>query len=152
MIKDFVSQDFLDWLAKRHVYISTMALFLSKPNFTVPIHTDAALGDYVKINCVFGGKDSTMNWFTPKPTVDKEVKIFDHDTGALYALYEPNDVEPVYSCSIGQTPCVVQAGVPHNATNYSEPRYCFSMVLIYCEDSNAKAQRLTMSHAMELFK
>ena len=47
--------EFLDYLEHRHVYVSSMALFLSQPNFTVPIHTDAGIGDYVKINTVFGG-------------------------------------------------------------------------------------------------
>ena len=40
-------------------------------------------------------------------------------------------------------PSIVQAGIPHNIINYSEPRWCLSIVLV-----RSTGERLTMKESI----
>jgi hypothetical protein len=103
-----------------------------------PIHTDLKGGDYTKLNYIFGGKNSTMQWYDIK-NVSKTKEI------VPYAVYDINDVDLLHSQPIG-FPTVVQVGIPHNIQNYDEPRHCIGIVL-----QTKNNQRLRMQDSIDIF-
>lgn len=144
--KTFLHKDFLKFLESRGIEIRLLESFYSKPYYTQPIHKDDPSGgnDMVKINIVFGGKDSYMSWYELKdPTVSPaEFKTL-IDTS--YTSYYPNQLDLVYTTSI-TSPCLVQVGVPHRIVNFEEERICISLVLVDEDD-----KRITMQQALEIF-
>ena len=106
------------------------------------IHTDVALGDLAKLNFQFGGTGSTMKWYSPRSDVVKQPLTTVVNTN--YVLYNSSEVEFLEQHFVG-FPSLVQAGVPHNIENNSEPRYCLSLVLL-----NKTNRRLTMSEGYKL--
>jgi hypothetical protein len=114
--------------------------FYTPPGVFSPIHTDLWGGDFTKINYIFGGKDSTMQWYNVKDTVPKK------KDPTPYVVYDINDVDLVHTSPIG-FPTIVQVGTPHNVQNYDEPRHCISVVL-----KNKNNQRLTMQESIDIFQ
>jgi hypothetical protein len=103
-------------------------------------------GDFAKMNWVFGGKDSTMNWYEPIVS-DKPVETTLGNRNYIY--YNTNEVNHKLSHTIGiDRPSVVQVGVPHNSTNYFEHRYCVSLVFFRIAKG---LPRLSMSESHDVF-
>lgn len=125
------------------VRVSYAECFRLNPFQPNNIHTDTVRGDYVKINWIYGGKDSTMSWYSPKSAVDKPLMLT--STGTTYENYEPEEVTLVHSQQL-HSPSLVQVGVPHNVQNYSELRYAVSLVIAKGD------KRLTMDEALVIFK
>lgn len=138
-----LNMEILRFLKGFGLQISKAELFYSEPNAFTPIHTDGAPEDMAKLNWVFGGENSTMNWY--KPTTDKPVKISEYHT--LYKGFELSEVELVHSQAVG-TPSIVQVGVPHNATNGSNPRWCLCLILMWADQT--RKERPTMGQVVEL--
>jgi hypothetical protein len=109
------------------------------------IHTDNAGGDYVKLNWVFGGENSKMQWYTVKEGV---VKVPNKTAiGSVYLAYNSNELDLVHQQSVKQ-PSIVQVGIPHNLYNPETDAFCLSIVL---RDKTTDI-RLTMQQALQLFK
>jgi hypothetical protein len=124
------------------VRVSYAECFRLNPYQVNNIHTDTVRGDYIKINWIYGGKDSTMSWYTPNTESTKNLMLT--ATGTTYENYELDEVTLVHKQQL-HNPSLVQVGVPHDVQNYSELRYALSFVIAK-ED-----KRLTMNEAIELF-
>ena len=126
-VTEYVNIELVKFFKQRNlVLLPYIEIFSSEPNYVGPIHVDVGHGDFAKLNYVFGGKDSKMNWYEPI-TLDKPVETTLGNREYIY--YADHEVKHLHSQTIGiNRPSVVQVGVPHNSTNYSEHRYCVSLV------------------------
>jgi hypothetical protein len=129
-IPQVINPDLLKLFKDNFIYVYHMSAFYLPPNHTGGgIHIDqsdwkkADPGDYTKINWIFGGKDSTMNWYSINSGADGVLNVTGADT--LYRAYAPNEVTHIHSQSVGH-PSLVQTGVPHDITNLYEDRLCIS--------------------------
>ena len=113
------------------------------PYFTGTIHIDNEGGDYIKLNWIFNGFGSTVNWYKPISDIKKNKCIAGNEYVCI--KYDSSEVELLYSHQV-ILPSLIQVGIPHNIINYSEPRECLSMVLCL------NGKRITMSESIELFK
>jgi hypothetical protein len=142
----FEHDDFIKYLASKDLRIMHCSLFYAKPHLRVGIHTDNGLGDFAKLNVVFGGADSVMNWYEPKTLEEKITST--SEIGTQYQHYSPEEVNLVHSQQLKERPTIVQVGVPHNMKNSTEPRHCFSCVLGFIADESFTP--LTMDQAINL--
>jgi hypothetical protein len=127
-----------------HIFLAEV--FYSRPFFVSGIHTDVKGGDINKINWVFGGNDSIMNWYAIKegttPTDVQQTVV-----GTPYIAYDSAAVHLEFSKTISN-PCLVHVGVPHNICNAKEHRWCVSLVY---HDKKSK-KRPTMEEAKNIFR
>lgn len=144
---EYVNPEIVKFFKQRNlVLLPYIEIFNSKPNYVGPIHVDVGHGDFAKMNWVFGGKDSTMNWYEPTVS-DKPVATTLGNRDYIY--YDTTEVNHKLSHTIGiDRPSVVQVGVPHNSTNYSEHRYCVSLVFFRIAKG---LPRLSMSESHDVF-
>jgi hypothetical protein len=111
------------------------------------IHSDDKLpGDYSKMNWVFGGRESVMNWYELKNEKDI-LKIHETSIESYSLLYRMDQVELLYSEAF-RGPSIVQVGIPHNIVNLKEERFCLSVVF----KDKSLGRRPTVSEAAEIFK
>ena len=114
-----------------------------RPDKSYAIHTDNVGGDYVKMNWIFGGKDSLMQWYNVNPGVNKEpVKTA---INSLYMSFTKDEVTMSHAQTV-KFPTIVQVGIPHNIYNPTEDRFCVSVML---RDNNNL--RMTMEQAQKIF-
>jgi hypothetical protein len=139
-VKDHINPEMLDFLAELNIFSNHCELFYSIPNLFSNIHVDIKHGDFTKLNWVYGGTNSVMNWYRPKSPHITTVNT-------SYVKYHRDDVELLHSASLG-SPSVVQAGVPHNIVNSTEDRYCISLVLASVK--NNKPYRPTMQESLHM--
>lgn len=95
------------------------------------IHSDAKEStDAAKINWIFGGGDSRMNWW--KPLVDKanESKT---TLNLNYKFYHEHECELLHTQQVG-FPSIVQVAIPHNVTMLADHRICISVFLSRIND------------------
>jgi len=111
-----------------NIYVGYIESFYSKPNYIQGIHCDNEGGDYVKLNYVYGGAGSLMNWYKIKPDVITRKVGFTRDIQTPYIPCRPSEVDLVESSIIG-FPSLIQVGCPHNVTNANEYRLCIALVL-----------------------
>jgi hypothetical protein len=153
-----LNSKYILFLAKLGIVIGHVEIFHSTPEMFTPLHSDVSRAsftpkDMVKLNYVYGGKDSVMNWWSVNDGVNHIVSInaennivgFDAQPikGESHA-YKFEDLTWLYGSSIGH-PGIVQVGIPHNVQNREEERYCLSIVLL------KDGKRLTMIEAKEIF-
>jgi len=153
-----LNSKYIVFLLKLGIIIDHVEIFHSTPGMFTPLHSDVSQvpftpKDYVKLNYVYGGKDSVMNWWKLNEGATYSVSInAENNTGGVN--YEPikgeshayklEDLTWVHGSIIGH-PSIVQVGIPHNVQNREEERYCLSVVLL------KDGKRLTMSDAKEIF-
>ena len=140
---DFELRDFLDNLG---IKIGFAEVFYKTPDVCGGIHIDGEEENtnFVKINYVYGGGNSLMNWYKLKP--DKQIRTGNTTVGTQYLFSEPEDCEKIWSHSVGE--CIlVNVGQLHSITEVTEPRFCYSF---YLYDKNK--ERITWDQAIELFK
>ena len=123
--------------------ILLVELFYTKPFTKTGIHIDVTGGDYTKLNFIFGGKDSVMIWYKSKDDIKKSTSKTLINTS--YISYRQHEVDMIDKQTV-KFPSIVQAGIPHNIINYSEPRWCLSIVLV-----RSTGERLTMKESIDLF-
>jgi hypothetical protein len=151
-VESSINGDLLDFFANNGIYFDYCELFYSIPNFTGPIHRDLCPGEYsnlnmyprdmIKINWIFGGHGSTMNWYSTKSNVSKQVSKTTHNS--VYMYYKPSEVNLECSADIGSL-SLVQSGLPHTSQTAAQYRYCISL-FPYTVEYNTK-RRLTMEQA-----
>lgn len=123
-----INVDLVNYLSDRNLFISFAETFYMKPNSFSIIHCDTkTYTDVAKINYVYRGTDSTMNWYKTKDTSLRD--ITPSELGTNYRKYELNEVDLIHQHHVS-FPTLVQAGVPHNVTTKSEDRMCISLFLI----------------------
>ena len=138
-----INPDLILLLKSLDLKILLAELFYTKPRTITGIHIDVTGGDYTKLNYIFNGKDSAMMWYKVKDDVVKTTSKTSINTS--YISYNSLEVDMIDKQSV-KFPSIVQAGIPHNIINYSEPRYCLSIVLV-----KSTGERLTMKDSIELF-
>ena len=157
-IETSINGDLLDFFADMGIYFDWCELFYSIPNFIGPIHRDLCPGEYsnlnmhphdmIKINWIFGGHNSSMNWYSSKSNAAKQVvKLPAHDS--VYMYYKPSEVNLECSADIGSL-SLVQSGIPHTSQTAEQYRYCISL-FPYTVEYNTK-RRLTMEQAYTRLK
>lgn len=140
--EDLVSDQFRSFFNGFGVKVFMVELFHSRPyNNTAP-HIDISRGDAVKINWVFGGVGSTMNWYEELPWSKTTDMLSDASTNVILVNRQHVKLLERYSL---QGPTVVQTGIPHNITTYKDQRYCVNVSI------TENKGRPTMSRAKEIF-
>jgi hypothetical protein len=121
-------------------------LFFNNKNHNSYIHVDRPQSpiyqdkDYVRINWIYGGLGSTMNWYGLKPTTSW-IDV------SLACIYRPDQVDLAHSEHLASTH-IVQVGIPHNVTTGPESRYCLGIVPTKKKDNS----RITMCEARDIFQ
>jgi hypothetical protein len=145
--KKFINPDLIKFFDDLNMVL-VPELFYNDKNVESVIHVDRpksqdyVVKDYVRFNWIFGGKDSTMNWYELLPETPwhdlhhKEQLLYLHNQ--LKLIHR----EPIVGVN------VVQVGLAHNITNGPEPRYCLGLIP-FIKDSN---HRITMQEALDIFK
>ena len=119
-----LNPDLVALLDNLNLHVIWIDTFYNYSYQTSKIHTDAVVGDCVKMNFVYGGTDSLMLWY--KTDIVKPVE-FNKGTG--YVPYREDEVTLLHLQQVG-FPSIIQAGVPHNIKNFAEPRFCLSLFLV----------------------
>lgn len=139
------STEYLEWIRGLGLQLVHAEIFYSVANTPYVIHQDHfKRTDFPKINFVFGGKNSKMNWYRVKP--EKLGNIPEPNIHNPYMTFTQDQVDLVYSQEL-EGSCLVQAGVPHNVTLDTESRWCISTV--YLLDNK---RLLTWAEANKLFE
>jgi len=147
-----LSDELLELFEKHNQQVKLIEVFYVYPNAETGIHTDGfRRGDFPKLNFVFGGEDSTMNWWK----ISDEYKRKEYSQGiytkslieADSIIYEKTDVDFAYSKTLSGA-ALIQAGSPHNIVNKHQDRFCVSFIFA---DKTLK-RRLTMREAIDKFK
>ncbi len=138
---DVINKEFKEVLSSLNLTINHIESFY-KPataGFSM-VHIDLLGGDISKINWIFGGKDSSMNWFESLP--GKAVVQSTNSIGAKYLVANKEDIVLIDSCKL-KSPSLVQVGILHNVTNLVEDRFCVSV----CFVDNITNKRVTFETA-----
>ena len=134
----------LKFLIAKRVKVFFFETFFMLPSNAEDIHIDQLSGDYVKLNYVYYGHNSKMNWYKPKAEIKKSASIT--SIGTQFVSYDKTEVDLLHSQIVG-FPGLVQVGVPHSITNFEDKRLCISIVL-----HNMQNKRLSMNEALVIFK
>ncbi len=126
-----------------NIHIGNAESFYSTPYLAQRIHTDNSGGDYIKLNFIYGGKGSRMQWYTVKENIVVPNKKITQ-AGTNYISWYKNQVNLVESTEL-ISPSLVQVGTPHNVANRGEFRLCISLLLI----DSINNHRMTMKEACE---
>jgi hypothetical protein len=113
----------IDILANAELYINLTELFYSPPGMISVVHRDLYGEDISKINWVIGGSESIFNWY--------ETKLTNPVQGASsnkYIAYTSDEVTLLDNTPL-HTPSLIQAAVPHNVINATEPRWSVSLTI-----------------------
>lgn len=140
---DNVHPAMIEFLSKLGIRVSWVELFYRRPFNVSGIHVDNAGGDYTKLLWVYGGKDSTMKWFTEQISVEERKPLLT-PIGTGFKGYQQHEVN-IEFCTKISNPCLIQVGVPHQVVNKKESRYALCFVLTDNQD-----KRLTMAEAYSL--
>jgi hypothetical protein len=143
-----INHDLISFLSTLNLTIRSAAIFYTAPFSFTGIHVDLGgqviVGDYTKLNYVFGGKNSVMCWWKKKDNISNILtKTLPNRS---YISFSVDQVDLIDKQQVN-FPSIVQVGVPHNIENFEEPRYCISLALEkHC------GTRLTMAESIEIFK
>jgi len=140
---NLLNTNLLGLLNSLGIHIVHLESFFTLPNTETTPHIDLYPGDLTKLNFVYLGNGSTMNWYHLKPGYSIKKSITSIGTPYFYAGMQ--DIEKMHSGNL-QGPFLVQVGVLHNISNAQEERYCISCVIV-----NKNRQRLTYNDALEKF-
>ncbi len=136
-----LNTEFLDFFQsiKEDCAIGSFEVFYMTPNSTSGIHvdqlnlTEVVLGDFTKINWVYNGKESTMNWYKPKDIEsvrNKKIKVgvikTSNNKPNFYLPFDYDEVDLAHAQQVN-FPSLVQVGVPHNIHTSNEHRVCVSL-------------------------
>ena len=135
--KKYINPELIDFFKSMSLEIEHVATFFTPKNFQFSkIHIDNSGYKYstypnnqAKINWIYGGKDSLMNWYKLKPgskLFHKPILGFKQQDS--YIDCNKEDVDLIHSQAVN-FPSIVHVGIPHNITNYNEPRLCLTMVI-----------------------
>lgn len=138
--------EFLELIDSLNLKITWAEIFYVRPSSIKDyrVHTDSTGGDYIKMNWIFGGRGSKMQWFDIKSGVVKQpVKTV---IDSFYFSYNSEEVSLAHGQPV-RFPSIVQVGVPHNIYNPVEDRYCVSIMF----RDKTTDDRITMEEAIQRF-
>jgi hypothetical protein len=122
----------VDFLASVGLYIppnKRNLSFLSPPYYAESnIHIDSfeLTHDRTALNFVYGGEDSTMNWYKPVDSNNKGTHFI--GVGYRCIMFSEDEVALVHQVRVG-FPSLINTGIPHNITIKESPRLCLSFNL-----------------------
>lgn len=117
-----------EFLLQFDVKIVHSELFYTPPGYTLYAHIDSLNDDHCKLNFVYGGAGSQMQWWQFK-NPNTVLKTKTNSIGTEYIPVDVNDCDLIWSAEVG-VPGLINAGQPHSVTNSNiEPRWSFSHVL-----------------------
>jgi hypothetical protein len=141
---DIINPDLIKLFYSKGLLLTFVESFYTPKITRSPIHEDGEENnDVLKLNWVYGGEGSTMNWYEPieNPVWKKTV------LGGDYKFYDPDKVRLIHSQAVGK-PSLLQVGIPHNVTTGDANRFCVSIVPF---DISSK-KYITFNQGIELFK
>ncbi|CAB4241599.1 hypothetical protein UFOVP71_137 [uncultured Caudovirales phage] len=124
--EEYISDELIELFSTLNVYIRSVEIFYCNPHHVGGIHVDADGGDFVKINYVFGGEGSLMNWYAVKP--NQTPKFGTTPVRTFYWNWKPEQVDLVHSHTV-KFPTLVQVGKPHQVNTTDEARLCVSIIV-----------------------
>jgi len=143
----YINYSFFDFIDKLNLKLLYVEVFVKDTTDPPGIHTDHGQSDMAKLNWVYGGTKSTMNWYEPLLNITKNDLIkYVSPINSDSIIYPLHTVKFLCSYKVG-FPSIVQSGSPHNVMNWIDKRYCYSAVLLTKDNV-----RLTFSETVELFK
>jgi len=146
--KKLVSDELKLLLDKCNLDVSLVEVFHRQPLAIGNIHSDLdTVGDYSKLNWIYGGEGSIMKWYKINKTYVKSETTHTTDINSYALYYKDAEVDLIHSQTVGQ-PSLVQVGIPHRVVNGNAERFCVCVVF---EDRDTK-KRPTFQEALELFK
>ena len=147
--REFLNEELIDFFKNRGIHLIRVEVFYTVPRGSNIIHSDVTtLGDVAKINWVYGGNGSKMEWYQPNSTYNPEVKSgTPTKTNSPTLNFSKTEVDLVHEQPV-QSPSIVQAGCPHNMINGSTERICISTIFENIETR----QRLTIAEATKIFR
>lgn len=120
--------------------------FFTPPNISLPAHVDHHFfHDYAKINWMFGGEGSTMDWYDVLPGYTPVVRTT--RIGSKFMSAPGRFLKLVHQAEVGR-PSLIYYGGFHGVTNASHPRHVFSFTLGHKKIK----QPTTFNEAKEIFK
>lgn len=144
---EYLNPEFKNWLSQINLYVSFMELYYKKVlTHKLSIHIDSEPGDYVKLNYIIGGKNSSMNWYKIKDNIDVSKQLTKTSGNTTCTTVEEHQSDLIYSKYL-QGLNLVQVGVAHDVYNPEEVRYCICCLI---RDKKNK-HRITMSEAEQRF-
>jgi hypothetical protein len=114
------------------VYIAYMEAFsFWQPYSQTYIHIDYVdynnNSDVIKLNWIFGGADSSNQWFLAKPDAHGTSAVTPAKTGSI--RYNLSEIEKLlFTYPAAKNPFIFQAGIPHKSCIGKEKRCCISML------------------------
>jgi hypothetical protein len=143
-----VHQEVKDFFYKHNFFIELIEIFYLFPNDVMAIHTDRSVpGDFSKLNWIYGGQDSVMNWYKVINGPSNRAPLYTTPINSPSLQYAPGEVELVNTQQVGR-PSLVQVGCPHNIVNGPEERFCVSVVFKH----KSTNKRVTMEEAIAEFR
>ena len=121
-----LNADLVNFLKDKNIYIYNIQTFSFAPHFVQPIHIDGNGGNIAKINFLFGGAGSLMQWYREKPNMPHIFKKT--PAGTLFQDFSHEQVELLESHTL-KFPSLVQVGIPHHIINKDQHLICISILL-----------------------
>lgn len=144
--KEEIPYEIGKFLLVNDILIAHAEYFFTPPNRNLPPHVDHYFfHDYAKINWMFGGEGSTMDWYDILPGFDPVVRTT--QIGSKFMTAPRKYLKLAHTALIGK-PSLIYYGGFHGVTNVSHPRHVFSFTLGH---SKIK-QPVTFNEAKEIFK
>ena len=127
---DLLNDDIIKLLTYHGLDIKFIEVFYRPPGINSYIHLDTDQpGDYAKLNWVFGGEGSLMDWYMVNGNYAGTKKLTSIST--YYIQYTRDEVTLLHSQKVAQ-PSLVQVGIPHGISNNNlTERFCVSLIFGY---------------------
>ena len=133
------------WLGGMGIYVIMAEYFYTAPNRSLKAHCDTVeLSNVVKLNWMYGGNDSLMDWYELKPGCI--LPQYETIIQTKFSMPDSNDVLLKESYKIGK-PSLINVGKIHGIRNGNHPRYVYSVVI----GELATQKRLEWNRAKEIF-
>jgi hypothetical protein len=145
IIKQHLDPRLVNWMDAHGLYVIASEYFYTAPDKTLSAHCDTlTLSNVVKMNWMYGGDDSLMDWYEMKP--DKPLPQYQTIINTKFSIPAVNDIVLKQSFKIGK-PSLINVGQVHGVRNGKHPRYVYSLVI----GVTATQQRLEWDQAKEIF-
>ena len=144
-----INKEFAELLKRVGCYVDQIDIFYTFAPVRYDIHIDRPDADntFAKINYVVGGKDSFMDWYALKE--GKSCYWFTDVVGTKVRGYRREECDHLYRHHMpGGRAYLLDVGTPHDLTNPTEQRTCYSMFL---SDIETK-RKLSLEEARQRFE
>ena len=142
---EHIDPQLVGWLKDLGLYVVVAEYFYTAPNKSLAPHCDTVeLSNVVKLNWMYGGDDSTMDWYEMKP--NRPLPQYETIINTKFSIPAVDDIILKQSIKIGK-PSLINVGQVHGVRNGKQPRYVYSFVI----GVTATQQRLEWDQAKEIF-